>query len=301
MPYLQELFNNNIRRIDNELLDFSDPLPNEAQLQSHTHAIIDRFFFECDGLLDGSSVSIDMEGDSGGILFRNNITEFHAFMDKITQLFDLPTEKIKQISKNKCGMEGVSYAFNSIVRSLLQKNLLMLKTTLYELLSKISATYSKFIRSVYNKELETYKNLKIVFYKKIEEIQDNNFLETQRNLSFLVDLECECIDPDLILIPILNERTPTVENLKSIIEQFFLTSKKALNEAAPKYIKHYFINKNLKETKTELHNYCECLIDIKSMYVEADENEKKRKALYTEQEGFRLVEKFVRDLGNELI
>ena len=37
------------------------------------------------------------------------------------------------------------------------------------------------------------------------------------------------------------------------------------------------------------------------MYVEADENEKKRKALYTEQEGFRLVEKFVRDLGNELI
>ena len=293
LPTLRQSLNNKLRETAEELGKFTIPLPEISHLESYTHKMIDNYFQECEGILDGSLVSIEHDIDYGGVLFRNNFVEFYSKMDIVTELFNMPAEKVMKIIRNKSGVQSIS---EPLIRSILRSNILQLKPKLIECLNQVAATYDKFIEMIKDKELGLYRNLKRCFQRKILEVKNKNLLETEKQIEFLVELECECTDPDLVGTANIASNLRPETLLDTIIKNYFLTAKRSLKENTVKYIKHYFIRKNFSDTRLELHNFINKQSEIINLYEEAAQIEKERNMLLKRKENYEMIHYYLKEI-----
>lgn len=296
LPKLRKTLDEKILENNMSLNALAEPIPDINHLESHTHQMIDRYFTLCEGLLDRSLVSIEYDIDYRGVLFRNNHKEFYKSMDAITTLFNMPAEKVKRIIQNKSGMEGTYPISDSLIRSILLSNIEKLKPTLLQYLKDVSITYDKFIELVEDKELMLYKNLKRCFRRKIIEVKNKNLAETQKQIEFLVRLECDCVDPDLVPLANFASTNSPETVLDSVIKNYFLNAKRSLKENTTKYVKHFFIKKNLSDSRSELHSFINKQSDIANFYEEAVCVETERKILCKKKEGFEMIHYYLKEI-----
>lgn len=281
VPVILATISNKIEDLSNKLYEFGEPLPDGSKLISYTHTYIEQLFRNIDGLMDGSLVSIDLNEEFGGVMFRNVIQEFHTKMNSITELFDSDSDKLTKIYKNSCGLEGICSISSTLLKRIYEKNVIKLRTPINSLLEKSFATYEDFVNRIEYEDIKIYKKLKNLFIRTFMEVGTRLMNETKLKLDFLVDLESQCLDPDLISSGKIDSRVYMSDYILTVVKEFFIKAKNSLNENAPKYIKYYFIKQCFIETKKELHNIINDKTekDLEELYSESKENCSKREAI----------------------
>lgn len=284
LPDIQMEIKTNLDQIEKNLIELGDPLSESIDYSIWAHSFVDDMFRGMQDMMNGSFLYLDCDELIGGSLFRKEIKDFHNIMGNITCLKKFPKEKIDKIAHNSCGLQGISSISDSIIKRLIKDNLNLIRPEIMKLLRTINLVFDKFLEQIYNRYISQYKKLRLLFIMKFAEAKQGKFKETEEQLNFLVNLEIDYFDPDMICY---ENKNFLKDHIETITLSLFLEAKNSLNSSVPKYIKHFFILPVIEEAKALIHKHIKNLgDDSKSLFQEPTEKTDMRKLLMSKRNAY---------------
>ena len=265
-----------------QLVKLGHSIPEGYNLHAYSHECLGELFKEIEGLMDGTMSAMESKELIGGALFRKIINQFHEKMRKMNEIKHIDPDNLMKSFNNSGGLEGNIFIPLAMQKKLIRENVMDLRGAITKLLSDTSKEYEKFIRRFCsNRILVQYQKFQQLFSKVICLIISKNKSKTLKKLDFLLYLESDNIDPDhadLVSTDLpadntheqahvqgsqVNRLEPKntereirrLSELKELVQKYFSISKKSLDDQVPKYIKHFFIKRNISDLKKNLSSF----------------------------------------------
>lgn len=310
MPKIYEEVRKGLEHANKELSVLGNPIPEGYNCQSFFISCMNEVYNDIEGLLDGSKCSYEFTELVGGAIFRRVIIKFHQKMKRILNIMEFEKDSASIIFMNSEGLEGSRTIPQSLIKNMLRKNISSLESILIRLLDDMRKHYIDFLAQVCkNRFLVQYSAMKSFFMKRFLVIIEKNFVKCKKKLKFLIELECESLDPDSVEFrrpedkelntekKVKNVEKSFLSKLEKSLQVYFLKGKESIDLNAPKYVKHYFIKKNLVDLKTEVNEFINTKgNEAKALFHEVQDVVRKRVMLTERQSTLEEVNMYLQEI-----
>ena len=316
-PKIHAEVNKKLEHTSNELIKLGRCIPEGYSLLSYAHECLTEIFKQIDGLMDGSLSSPDSNKLIGGAVFRNSIQVFHTNMRRSAGIFKIDEKALGNAFLNCGGLEGIVSMPVGLQKRLIKENIMNLRKVIHELVAETHKKYEDFVRCVEKQQILTqYQKFKNLVFRTFNNIINKNNAKLLKKIEFLLNLEADQIDPDhedfsesafnkekeeeeakekergkdkekekekAIKDPkqITMHETSEARNvteLRKLVQKYFIIGKRSLDEQVPKYLKHYFIRKNISDLKSDLKSSINkaTSAEVTSLFDETSDVQRKR-------------------------